>query len=96
MGRPGAAQMLAHVDARGGRQKVNELTVRQTRPLPRALPISEIRRVMAQMGARHRLIVGWALRTGARRMEIAGLKLTQVPATESARSDDRPLIPIRA
>jgi hypothetical protein len=34
--------MLAHIEASGGRQKVNELTVRHTRPLPRALPIAEI------------------------------------------------------
>ncbi len=87
--------MLAHIDARGGRQKVNELTVRHTQPLPRALPIAEIRRVMTAMGARDRLIVEWALMTGARRMEIAGLKLAQLPATDSARSEDRPVIPIR-
>ncbi|MBE3603726.1 tyrosine-type recombinase/integrase [bacterium] len=95
VGRAQAPQMLAHVDARGGRQKVNELTVRHTQPLPRALPIGEIRRVMAPMGARDRLIVEWALMTGARRMEIAGLKLAQLPATESARSDDRPVVPIQ-
>jgi len=46
VGRARAPQMLAHLDARGGRQKANELTVRHTRPLPRALPIAEIRRVM--------------------------------------------------
>lgn len=44
---------------------------------------------MAGMGSRDRLIVEWALMTGARRMEIAGLKLTQLPAIESARSDDQ-------
>lgn len=95
VGRARPAGMLAHVDARGGRQKVNELTVRQVRPLPRALPITEIRRVMAQMGARDRLIVEWALMTGARRMEIAGLKLAQLPSTDSARSEDQPAVPIR-
>ena len=95
VGRARAPQMLAHLDARGGRQKVNELTVRHTRPLPRALPIAEIRRVMTGMGARDRLIVEWALMTGARRMEIAGLKLVQLPATDSLRSDDQPVVPIR-
>jgi len=95
VGRARAPQMLAHLDASGGRQKVNELTVRDTRPLPRALPIAEIRRVMTGMGARDRLIVEWALMTGARRMEIAGLKLVQLPATDSLRSDDQPVIPIR-
>jgi integrase len=91
MGRARAPQMLAHIDARGGRQKVNELTVRDTRPLPRALPVAEIRRVMARMGPRDRLIVEWALMTGARRMEIAGLKLAQLPAADSMRSEDRPV-----
>lgn len=87
--------MLAHLDAKGGGQKVNELTVRHTRPLPRALPIAEIRRVMVGMGARDRLIVERALMTGARRMELAGLKLSQLPATDSARGEDKPVIPIR-
>jgi integrase len=87
--------MLVHIDGRGGRQKVNELTVRHVRALPRALPIADIRRVMTQMGARDRLIVEWALMTGARRMEIAGLKLAQLPSTDSARSDDHPVVPIR-
>jgi len=95
VGRSRAPQMLAHIDARGGRQKVNELTVRHTRPLPRALSIAEIRRVMTGMGARDRLIVEWALMTGARRMEIVGLKLVQLPATDSARSGDQPMVPIR-
>ncbi len=95
VGQARAPHMLAHIDASGGRQKVNELTVRHTRPLPRALPMPEIRRVMAGMGARDRLIVEWALMTGARRMEIAGLKLTQLPAIESVRSDDQPVVPIR-
>jgi len=89
VGRARAPQMLAHIDARGGRQKVNELTVRHTRPLPRALPVAEIRRVMARMGARDRLIVEWALLTGARRMEIAGLRSYsfQVPIQCEVRID---------
>ena len=95
VGRARAPSMLRHLDASGGRQKVNELTIRHTRPLPRALPIAEIRLVMAQMGARDRLIVEWALMTGARRMEIAALKLAQLPATDSVRSEDEPVIPIR-
>jgi integrase len=87
--------MLAHIEASGGRQKVNELTVRHTRPLPRALPIAEILRVMAQLSARDRLIVEWALMTGTRRLEIAGLKLAQLPASDCVRSEDQPVIPIR-
>jgi integrase len=95
VGRARVPHMLAHTDASGGRQKINELTVRHTRPLPHALPIAEIRRVMEGMGARDRLIAEWALMTGARRMEIAGLKLAQLPAADSVRSEDRPVIPIR-
>jgi integrase len=66
-----------------------------TRPLPRALPVAEIRRVMVRMGPRDRLIVEWALLTGARRMEIADLKFAQLPGIDSLRSEDRPEIPIR-
>ena len=69
--------------------------VRHTRPLPRALPVAEIRRVMVRMGPRDRLIVEWALLTGARRMEIADLKFAQLPGIDSVRSEDRPEIPIR-
>jgi integrase len=83
---------LAHVDAKGGRQAANELTVRHTRSLPRPLEPAMIRRVMANMDARDRLIVEWAVTTGMRRLEIAGLRITTLPDTASA---ELPVVPIR-
>ncbi|TIT27623.1 MAG: recombinase XerD, partial [Mesorhizobium sp.] len=46
---------LAHVDASGGRQLANELTIRQTSALPKPLSPVALRRVMAGLGARDRL-----------------------------------------
>jgi integrase len=86
------AIFLAHVDAKGGRQAVNELTVRHTRSLPRPLEPATIRLVMANMDARDRLIVEWAVTTGMRRLEIAGLRVTTLPDTASA---ELPVVPIR-
>ena len=62
---------LAHINASAGRQVVNEMTVRHTPMLPRPLSPSMLRRVMAGMGSRDRLIVEWAVTTGIRRMEVA-------------------------
>ena len=86
---------LAHVDAGGGRQTANELTVRHTRSLPKPLDPAAIRRVMAGMGARDRLIVEWAATTGMRRMEIAGLRLAMLPNAASATFATLPVAPIR-
>lgn len=83
---------LAHVDAKGGRQTVNELTVRHTRSLPRPLEPTTIRQAMASMDARDRLIVEWAVTTGMRRMEIAGLRVTMMPDTASAAL---PMVPVQ-
>jgi site-specific recombinase XerD len=64
---------LAHIDATGGRTKANELTMRHVPMLPRPLAPEAIRRIMAAMSVRDRLIVEWAVTTGIRRMEVAGL-----------------------
>ncbi len=69
---------LAHVDASGGRTQANELTVRHVSMLPRPLAPEAIRRVMAGMTARDRLIVEWAVTTGIRRMEVSGLRLSHL------------------
>jgi len=79
LGRSRPAGFLAHIDASGGTQVVNDLTLRNTAMLPRPLPPQDIRRVMAGMGARDRLIVEWAVTTGIRRMEAAGLRLSTLP-----------------
>jgi site-specific recombinase XerD len=81
---------LAHVDASGGRQVVNEMTVRHKPLLPRPLSPATLRRVMAGMGTRDRLIVEWAVTTGIRRMEAAGLRRSALP-----RSAADALTPIR-
>ena len=47
--------------------------------LPRPLAPSAIRRIIAEMPVRDRLVVEWAVTTGIRRMEIAGLKLRLLP-----------------
>ncbi|RUX51463.1 recombinase XerD [Mesorhizobium sp. M4A.F.Ca.ET.050.02.1.1] len=81
---------LAHVDATGGRQLVNELTVRQPPTLPRPLSPAAVRQVMSRVGTRDRLIVEWAVTTGMRRMEVAGLRLRSLP-----RSSEDALVPIK-
>lgn len=70
---------LVHIDATGGKQFVNELTVRHSLTLPRQLKRSELRRIIATMSVRDRLVVEWALTTGMRRMEVPALRLTQLP-----------------
>ena len=67
------APFLAHVDAGGGVQAANELVLREFGTLPRPLAPEAIRRILAPLGARDRLIVEWAALTGLRRMETAGL-----------------------
>jgi site-specific recombinase XerD len=92
LGRSRPAPILAHIDANGGRQATNELTVRHPQSLPRPLGSATIRRVMDNMEARDRLIVEWAVTTGARRLEIAGLCVTMLP---DAASMELPVVPIR-
>jgi site-specific recombinase XerD len=81
---------LAHVDASGGRSRANELTVRHTPMLPRPLVPDAIQRIMAGLSARDRLIVEWAVTTGIRRMEVAGLTLRQLRG-----SGGEPMVPVR-
>jgi site-specific recombinase XerD len=79
LGRARPAGFLAHIDASGGIRAVNDLTVRHRVMLPRPLSPEAIRRVSANMNSRDRLIVEWAVTTGMRRMEIAGLALSRLP-----------------
>ena len=79
LGRHRPAGYLAHVDASGGVRSVNDLTVRHRVTLPRPLAPESIRRITADMHARNRLIVEWAVTTGVRRMEIAGIALSTLP-----------------
>lgn len=95
LGRSRLAPFLAHVDASGGKQAANELTVRDVRPLPKALPAEVIRRIMAGMGARDRLIVEWAVLTGMRRLEIASLRVAMLPTSGTPTFSTLPVVPIR-
>lgn len=70
---------LSHVDASGGRQLSNELTIRQTPTLPKPLSPIALRRIMAGLDSRDRLIIEWAVTTGMRRMEVADLPLRALP-----------------
>lgn len=81
---------FAHVDASGGRQRVNELTVRHVSMLPRPLAPRAIRRITADMPVRDRLIVEWAVTTGIRRMEVAGLRVNLLP-----KAGAEPMMPVR-
>ncbi|MGA7411921.1 MAG: tyrosine-type recombinase/integrase [Bryobacteraceae bacterium] len=88
------ARVLVHLGADGGWQQANDLTVRHTKPLPRPIAPWAIRQVVARLNARDRLIVEWAVMTGARRMEIAGLKRSVIDRIRANR-EDLPVVPIR-
>ena len=92
-GRP--APFFVHLDTRGGQQSVNELTVRETRMLPRPLAPDVIRRVVAGLNTRDRLIVEWAALTGMRRMEVAGLRKTSLTQTTQLEFATSPVVPVR-
>jgi len=86
---------LVHVDASGGVRSANELVLREVATLPRPLPPEAIRRILAPLGTRDRLIVDWAAMTGMRRMELAGLGKAALPHTGSVEFASVPLVPVR-
>jgi len=88
------APFLAHVDASGGIQSANELVLREVQALPRPLAPDAIRRIMASLGARDRLIVEWAALTGMRRMEIAGLGKPALPRINIVEFVSSPFAPV--
>jgi len=81
---------LAHIDVSGGHQRVNELTVRHVPMLPRPLSPEAIRHIMTGLSARDRLIIEWAVTTGIRRMEVAGLSIHQIRGAASG-----PMVPVQ-
>lgn len=89
------APFLAHLDASGGMQAANELVLREIETLPRPLAPEAIRRIVAPLGARDRLIVEWAALTGMRRMEIAGLAKAAVPRIDTVEFASSPVVPVR-
>jgi len=88
------APFLAHADASGGMQSVNELVLREVQTLPRPLAPDAIRRVVGPLGARDRLIVEWAALTGMRRMEVAGLGKATLPRINSVEFASSPFVPV--
>jgi len=95
VGRSRPMLFFAHLDVRGGRQPVNSLTVRETRTLPRPLAPDAIRRVVAWLNTRDRLIVEWAALTGMRRMEVAGLCKSALPQTANLEFATAPVVAVR-
>ena len=89
------APFLSHVDASGGVRTANELVLREVATLPRPLAPDAIRRIVAPLGARDRLMVEWAAFTGMRRMEIAGLPKAALPETAAVELASRPMVPVR-
>lgn len=89
------APFLAHIDASGGVQSVNEIVLRETQTLPRPLAPEAIRRIVAPLGARDRLIVEWAAFTGMRRMEIAGLGTAGLRGRDTVEFASSPLVSVR-
>lgn len=72
---------LAHISRRQSALKLR-LTLRVRKKIPQSIPtrvISEIRQTLSQ---RDRLIVDWALTTGARLNEIRSLNLDQLPNSQ--------------
>jgi len=89
------APFLVHVDASGGVRSANELVLRKVATLPRPLAPEAVRRIVAPLGTRDRLIVEWAALTGMRRMEIAGLGKAALPRTGAVEFASVPLVPVR-
>lgn len=73
------ASFLAHVNATGGKAKVNEVMPRALKVLPKFLIIDEIRALLhAAENPHHRMIILLGLRTGLRREEIATFPLAYI------------------
>lgn len=74
-----AAGLLAHLDARGGKAKVNNVMPRLHKSLPKFLCIDEIKALLtATENPHHRMMMRLALQTGLRREEIATFPLRYV------------------
>jgi site-specific recombinase XerD len=85
--------MLAHLDRRpAAKTKANALTVAQRERLPRPLRVDELRKLFAELDQPYRLMAEWALGTGVRRMELCGLKVSQVPKTAELDANTDPLV----
>src|SRR6266446_4633821 len=87
--------MLAHLDGRPPvKMKANALTVAEYERLPRPLRVDELRKLFAELDRPYRLMAEWAVGTGLRRMELCGLKVSQLPQTTEIDAAAAPLIGI--
>lgn len=75
------ATLLAHLRTRDTAPAL-DLTVREYRPIPSPLSAEDLRRVRAHLAPRDALIADWAVSTGARRMEVLGLSVTDIPDSQ--------------
>jgi integrase len=56
-----------------------DLTVREYRTIPSALSVEDLRRVRSHLTTCDALIADWAVSTGARRMEVLGVTVADIP-----------------
>jgi integrase len=87
------ADLLAHLRT-GEAPLTLDLTIREYRMIPSALSAADLRRVRAQLTARDALITDWAVSTGARRMEVLGLTVTDIPDSHALGSAPFVAVPI--
>jgi integrase len=89
---PGSS-LLAHLQA-GDPPPTLDLTVREYRTIPSALSVDDMRRVRIQLTACDALIADWAVSTGARRMEVLGLRVDDIPDSRALGTAPFVAIPI--
>jgi len=85
------ARLLAHLSTRDTLPAL-DLTVREYRSIPTALSVEDLRRVRSHLDARDALIADWAVSTGARRMEVLGLSVADIPDSHAIGS--APFVPL--
>lgn len=87
------ANALAHLGY-GEEGAALKLTVRERRALPRALSVAAVRRIRTHLTIRDGLIADWAVATGARRKEVLGLTVAQIPSSQTIGDSSFVAIPI--
>jgi site-specific recombinase XerD len=86
------SQLLAHLGTRDTLPAL-ELTVREYRSIPTALSVDELRRVRSHLDTRDAHIADRAVSTGARRMEVFGLTVADIPDSHAIGS--APFVPLQ-
>jgi hypothetical protein len=86
-------RLLAHLHTGDGVPAL-DLTVREYRTIPTALSVHDLRRVRECLAPRRALITDWAVSTGARRIEVLGLTVNDIPDSHALRNTPFVAIPI--